>query len=185
MKKVYKISYGNFFKFIFSQILSCFNNIFTFLIVVVSMMWLQQKLESMFSEDNMLLQIITTLMVSSIIALFIMLLIFLFAPKKVTVDSNYVTVKRYMLNFNYLFRGFNDKIFIKDIVDCRIYEGEKYLLHRSGPYTVFFFDWNDLVEIKTGKVGKYRTFLVPVKNSNEFINMVRECTDQSGDGSLC
>lgn len=172
MKKIYKISYGKYFNYIFSQILLCFNNIFTFLIIAVTMILLQGKLESTFGEDNILIEIITTLIVISIIILSVVLLIFTFAPKRVILYDNYITIKRYMLNFEYLIRGFNDKIYIEDIVECEIYKGERYLLHRAGPYAVFFFDWNDLVEIKTGKFGKHRTYLVPVKNSDEFISEV-------------
>lgn len=165
MKKVYKISYGNFFNYIFSQILLCINNIFTFFIAVIPIIWLYGEMESVFSNDNIVFRIIATLMVSSIIILSIVLFVFSFIPKKVVVDSDFVTIKRYMLNFSYLFRGFNDKIYIKDIVDCRIYEGERYRLYRSGPYTVFFFDWNDLVELKT----RNKTYLVPIKNADSFV----------------
>lgn len=174
MKKIYKISYGNYFNFIFSQILLCFNNTFTFLIVFVAMIWLHGKFQSAFNEKKVLLEIITRLMIISIIVLFIMLFIFTFAPKKVIVDHNFITIKRYMLNFSYLFRGFNDKIYIKDIVDCRIYEGERYLLHRSGPYAVFFFDWNDLVEINT---NDNKCYLVPIQNAKLFIDDICNTRD--------
>lgn len=52
MKKIYKISYGNYFNFIFSQILLCFNNTFTFLIVFVAMIWLHGKFQSAFNEKK-------------------------------------------------------------------------------------------------------------------------------------
>lgn len=76
-----------------------------------------------------------------------------------------------MLNYNYILPGFNDEIFIKDIVECKKYDGKKYRFDRRDPYAVLFFNWDDLVEINTSNDKKY---LIPLKNSDDFIEKVNE-----------
>lgn len=61
------------------------------------------------------------------------------------------------------------------------------MLDRTGPYSVFFFNWDDLVEIRTNDDKKY---LVPIKNSDDFIEKVNEIRrsfqeDKAGDNTLC
>lgn len=92
-----------------------------------------------------------------------------------------------MLNYNYILRGFNDEIFIKDIVECKKYDGKRYRFDRRDPYAVLFFNWDDLVEIRTNDDKKY---LIPVKNSDDFVEKVNEIRrsfqeDKAWDNTLC
>lgn len=169
MKTEYKISYGNIFNLIFSQVMLGVNNFGAFLIVAVPILWLYGEIESNFRENYALIKIITIVMTVIIFVVALILCVFFFLPKKAIVKNNFIIIKRYMLNFRYILRGFNDEIFIKEIVACEKYCGNRYSLDRSGPYAVFFFNWDDLVKIKTAD-NKY--YLVPLKNSEEFINEV-------------
>lgn len=171
MKNEYKFSYGNVFNFIFSQVILCIYNFFAFLIVAIPIAWLYGELENIFKENYVLMKIITILMTIPILLFALMLCIYFFLPKKAIVNANFVIIKRYMLNFGYILRGFNDEIYIKDIVECKLYAGYKYKLDRSAPYAVYFFKWNDLVEIKT---KSNKVYFVPLKNSNGFVEEVNK-----------
>ena len=170
MKTEYKFSYGNVFNFIFSQVILCIYNFFAFLIVAIPVTLLYGKIESIFRENYVLMKIITILMTVFILIFALILCVFFFLPKKAIINNDFLIIKRYMLNFGYIVRGFNDEIFIKEIVECKKYDGEKYRLDRSGPYAIFFFDWDDLVEIKTER----KAYLVPIKNSDNFIAEVNK-----------
>lgn len=171
MKTEYKFSYGSIFKLIFSQVMLCIYNFFAFLIVAIPVALLYGEIESIFRENYVLMKIITILMTIFIIVYALILCVFFFLPKKAIIKRDFVIIKRYMLNFGYILRGFNDEIYIKEIVECKKYDGEKYCLDRSGPYAVFFFDWDSLVEIRT---IDNKCYLVPLKNSDDFIEEINK-----------
>lgn len=171
MKTEYRFSYGSIFKFIFSQVILCIYNFFAFLIVAIPVALLYGEIESIFRENYVLMKIITILMTIFILIFALILCVFFFLPKKAVINSSFVTIKRYMLNFGYVLRGFNDEIFIKEIAECKKYVGDKYCLDRSEPYAVFFFDWDSLVEIRTIDNKRY---FVPLKNSDDFIEEINK-----------
>lgn len=171
MKNKYKFSYGNIFNLIFSQIILCIYNFFAFLIVAVPITLLYMKLENLFKDNYVLMKIITILMAAFIFLYALMLCVYFFLPKKAIIKNDFIKIRRYMLNFGYILRGFNDEIFIKDIIECKLYDGYRYCLDRSGPYSVYFFKWDDLVEIKTKDNKRY---LVPLQNSETFIEEVNK-----------
>jgi len=171
MKTVYKISYGSIFNLIFSQVFLGIYNFFAFLIVAFPLLCLYEEIESRFRDNYVLIKIITIVMTVIILVYALILCVFFFLPKKAIIKNNFIIIKRYMLNFGYILRGFNDEIFIKEIVECTTYRGAGYSLDRSGPYAVFFFDWDDLVKIKTAD-NKY--YLVPLQNSDEFVEEVNK-----------
>lgn len=169
--QIYKFNYGNASNFIFSQIILCIYNFFAFLIVAMPMTLLYTRLENLFKENYILMKIVTILMAALIFLYALMLCVYFFLPKKVIIKNDFIKIKRYMLNFGYILRGFNDEIFIKDIIVCKLYDGYRYRLDRSGPYSVYFFNWDDLVEIKT---KDDKSYLVPLKNSEEFVEEVNK-----------
>lgn len=186
MKTEYKFSYGNVFNFIFSQVILCIYNFFAFLIVAMPIAWLYGELGNIFKENYIVMKIITILMAILILLFALMLCIYFFLPKKAIVNANFVIIKRYMLNFGYILRGFNDEIFIKDIVECKLYDGYRYGLDRSAPYAVYFFKWDDLVEIKT---KSNKVYLVPLKDSDKFVEQIESMKthniENTDDGPLC
>ena len=67
------------------------------------------------------------------------------------------------------------------------YDGKRYRFDRRDPYAVLFFNWDDLVEIRTNDDKKY---LIPVKNSDDFVEKVNEIRrsfqeDKAWDNTLC
>lgn len=169
MKLEYKFSYGNIFNFIFSEFFLIVYNSFSLLLVSIFMAVIYGDLEYKFRDNYIFVKVITIFMVILFTIYFSFLIVIFFLPKKVIINGEVLIVKRYMLNFKYIFRGFNDKIFIEKIIECHIYNGERPRLDRSKEYAVFFFNWDDLVEIVTDKNRKY---LVPVKNSENFIEEI-------------
>lgn len=171
MRNKYKFSYGNVFNFIFSQIILSIYNFFAFLIIAMPITLLYVRLENLFKEKYLLMKIITILMIGFVFLYALMLCVYFFLPKKVILKNDFIKIKRYMLNFGYILRGFNDEIFIKDIIECKLYDGYRYRLDRSGPYAVYFFEWDDLIEIKT---KNNKCYLVPLQNSEEFVEKVNK-----------
>lgn len=95
----------------------------------------------------------------------------------------FVKVKRNNIPCLRIFRGFNDEIYIKDIVKCEPYEIIRYnngriYKSRTTEYSVWFFNWYDLVKIQTENEKEY---YVPVKNSKSFIEEVHKRMDALND----
>lgn len=175
MRLEYKFSYGNFLKFVFSELFLIIFNSFSILILSIIEILVYGNIKYVFrDESELFIKIVTWFLALVWIIYFLYLFIIFFLPKKVVISENFLIIKRYMLNFKYFFRGFNDKVFIKDITECKIYGGERTCLDRSEEYAVFFFDWDDLVEIKTVK----KRYLVPVKNAEDFIENVNNRIDE-------
>lgn len=165
MNRKYKFSYGNFFNFLLSQYIIMNYHLFTIFCFIFLDFSLYHIVSQVFDNQTPLSTIIKILFFSLIIFCLIYFIVIFFIPKKVILSSNFIYVKRYFLNYSYLFRGFNDEIFLNDIIECKKYNGKRYRLDRTEPYAIFFFNWDDLVEIKT----ENKTYLVPIKNSDNFI----------------
>ena len=181
LKSEYKISYGNVFNFIFSQVILSIYNFFAFVIVAMPITLLYGEVERICRENYILVKVIAILMIGFLLLYALILCAYFFLPKKAIVSNNFIVIKRYMLDFSYVFRGFNDEIFIKDIIECKLYNGKRYLLNRSAPYSVFFFEWDDLIEIKT---KSNKVYLVPLKDSEKFleqIELIRKIGNTSDD----
>ena len=171
MKLKYRFSYGNFIKFILNQIIIMSYHFFTLLLLLFSVLVVFGSLEHLFKEQEVISIIIKAVSVSIVILWSLFLIIILFIPKKAIINCNFIKIRRYFLNISYLLRGFNDEIFIKDIIECKKYDGKRYILDRTGPYAVFFFNWDNLVEIKT---KDDKVYLIPLENSEKFIDEVNK-----------
>lgn len=166
MEYKYKFSYGNILNYIGTQCITiCYH--FAILLYSAGLIFLAFG----YLEDGFISIILKILTVIQFVVFFSYFLIALFIPKKVILTNYFIRVRRYFLNVSFAFRGFNDEIFIKDVIDCKKYDGKRYFLDRTEPYAVFFFNWDDLVEIKTIDDKKY---LIPLKNSDEFVAKVNE-----------
>ena len=171
MKLEYRFAYGSFVKFFFSQLFIAFYNGFTLLLIVLPIGLLYGYCEYIFKDFSSALKVITIVIFFLLFLFILFLFISYFLPKKAIITDNFILIKRRFLNYEYPFRGFNDRIFIKDVCECEIYDGERPLLFRSGPYSVFFFDWDSLVEIRLKNNKKY---LVPIKNTDNFVDEVNK-----------
>lgn len=171
MELKYKFSYGNFMNFILSQVIIVSYHFFTVLCLLFFVFIVIGNLENSFKEQSLVTTILRVSSVLLIVLWLAYLTIIFFIPKKVILTNHFVKVRRYFLNVSFAFRGFNDEIFIKNVVECKKYDGERERFNRTEPYSVFYFDWDDLVEIKTIDDKKY---LIPLKNSDEFITKVNE-----------
>ena len=171
MKLEYKFSYGNILNFVFSEIILIIYNFFSFLIIAIPIFLVYSELEYTYRENYILMKIITIFMTILLGLYALYLVIIFFLPKKAIINDNFIIVKRYMLNFRYVFRGFNDEIYINDIIECKKYDGKRFKFDRTAPYAVFFFDWDNLVELK---MKDDKIYLIPLKNSFSFIEKVNE-----------
>lgn len=116
MYNEYKLSYGSAFNFILTQIIrfNCHGSIYIF-----SMCWLyviESKIEEIFSGYQVIITIIRTVAISVGVVWAIYLLVIFFFPKKAVLNSSFVKVKKYTLHPNFPNRGFNDEIFMPDII---------------------------------------------------------------------
>lgn len=182
MEYKYKFSYGNIFKYLGTQyIIICYHvAILVYSFGVICFVY-------EYFDDGFISIILKVLSVAQFFALFAYFSVVFFIPKKVILTNYFIKVRRYFLNVSYAFRGFNDEIFIKDITECKKYDGKRYRFDRRDPYSVFFFNWDDLVEIRTNDDKKY---LIPVKNSDDFVEKVNEIRrsfqeDKAWDNTLC
>lgn len=169
MELKYKFSYGSLINFILNQIIIICYHAFTVLCLLFLVFVVFGTLDHLFKEQEVISIIIKILPIYLIAFWLIYLTIILFIPKKAIIKTNFIKVRRYFLNFSYLTRGFNDEIFINDIIECKKYDGKRYRLDRTKPYAVFFFDWDSLIEIKT---KDDKCYLVPLQNSADFIKEV-------------
>lgn len=172
MKLKYKFSYGNSIKYVISQIMIFILNIFGIVFLNLSIFSLFYCIYSLFNWKNKKIFFVNEFIGLILFASFFTLslcMIIQFLPKCVILNDDSVKIKRHYLNPNYYIRGFNDKILIKKIVECKKYNGYRYRLDRSLPYAVYYFNWDDLVEINTENEKRY---LIPIKNSDDFIKQV-------------
>lgn len=170
MKHSYKFSYGSNLNFLIYSFILLFKNVLMLLLDFAAEFYLY-GLAVYYSENNLeLVKLIAVLFYISIVYSCVLFLLTLFLSKRVIIKQNVIKIKRYTLNLFYLTRGFNDRIVIKDIVECKKYCCEKSFLNSSGPYAVYPLCWEDLVEITTDK----RKYLVPVKNAEEFVDEVNK-----------
>ena len=95
-----------------------------------------------------------------------------FQPQNVIIDKEYLLVHRRFLNWQYIARGYNDKILINNIVACKAYDGIRPAMNNSSwmPLSILYFNWDDLVEINTTN----KRYLIPVENSKNFIEEINK-----------
>ncbi|MCD7871831.1 MAG: hypothetical protein LUG21_00655 [Clostridiales bacterium] len=144
MELKYKFSYGSILNYIATQCIIICYHLFI-LLYSTGLIFLAFGCLG----DGFLSIILKSLAVIQFVALCLYFIITLFIPKKVILTNHFIKIRRYFLDVSYAFRGFNDEIFIKDVMECNKYNGKRFLLKRTEPYAVFFFNWDDLVEIKT------------------------------------
>lgn len=174
MKKLYKFDYGNFFKFILSKLLELFYDFFTLLILLIPLGVLYGYCENAFSNNEYAKRIIVLLLVLNLIIIVLFLLVCFLMPKTLVLYDDIMVINRYSIDYSYITRGIKDEILISSIVYCEIYDGKRPLFWRARPYAIPFFNWNNLVEIRTK--GK-RIFLIPIKNAENFVREVNERVD--------
>lgn len=170
MKHSYKFSYGRKLNYLIYGFILFVKNMAMMLLYCAVIFYLC-GIATYYSGNNQdLTKLISTVYVISIVYICVLFLLTIFLPKRVIIKQNVIRIKRYTLNLFYLTRGFNDRIVIKDIVECKKYYCEKSFLNSSGPYAVYPLCWEDLVEITTDK----RKYLIPVKNAEEFVDEVNK-----------
>lgn len=165
----YKFDFGNVFKLIVSYMVESFENLGMILLTWVGMFFIGTVITGGLPDSfvkELILKIFTAITV--IADLFFIVLIFI--PKRVILTDDKILVKRFCFPLQITFwdiRGLNDRIAYSQIISCRKHDGEIYFGARKP-----FFCVNDdsLVEIET----KYRTYLLPIKNPDKFIEDVNE-----------
>lgn len=169
MKHSYKFSYGSKLNFLIYGFILLVKNMVMMLLYCAAAFYLCALAKYYSGNNQELAKLISVVFFISIAYGCVLFLLTLLLPKRVIIKQNVIRIKRYTLNLFYLTYGFNDRIVIKDIVECKKYCGEKSFLNPSGPYAVYPLNWDDLVEISTRKNKKY---YVPVKNAETFIDEV-------------
>ena len=169
--KKFKFSYGNSLNMVKTKVLR-------FISAVVFMMfifyfWLINlgNIDYICRGDETAGKTILRPYLLSIVIIFLYLLAEAFLPQRIYVNSDLIKIKRYGFNIRYVCNAFTDKILICDIVSCNKYEGarsEKFLYKETSLY----YDWDDLVEIRTGRFGKEKYYYIPIKDSQSFVDYV-------------
>lgn len=168
----YKFSYGNktnFFKVKFVKFCCVISCMFFYFWIWARMLGYADYL---FRGNDIALKVTMGSIILSYGFLLIYLLIEALAPQMVYVYSEHIKIKRYGFNIRYIFNGFTDKIYLYDIVSCEKYYGarDEHFLYKK---TNLYFDWDDLVEIRYGKLGvKDKYIYIPIKNADEFVYQV-------------
>lgn len=166
LKKIYKIVYGSKFKFVLSQLITI---IVDFIIIIAGFIPTGFLLGWIFSYNKIsdfIQKMLACLVSVPLLILFSVLVVSFFIPKKLIIDDNCLFIKRYNINLDQLFRGLNDTILISEIAYCDIYEREDHMPQKWGLCSVYFFDYNNLVEIRLKNNKRY---FVPLQNPDEFI----------------
>ena len=161
----FKFSYGTIANFFLTQLFAVVSNLPIIIIAVfieIAAYGLVINLNVPTILEKVLLYTITIVFA----VLIITVIIATFMPRKIIIKTDEIVVKRRYLNYDYIIRGFTDRIDVKNIEYCCKYTGEKWLLWRGEPTSIRFFDWSDLIEIYTKDKRKY---LIPIKNSERFI----------------
>lgn len=165
----YEFDYGKTYKFVLSKIEQFNSNLVSFIMISIPILLIQMGLNTVFAEiikQHLTIRYFLYLPSIIIVCLFICPIVFLFFKTKIVITNSHLHIKRYTFNPFSLNRGFNDVIDIIHITECKYYNGPKKRTYlRNNPFSVYLFDWNSLVEIKT----ESKTYYVPIKNSKEFI----------------
>ena len=170
-KKIYKFSYGKKINFVVNRLLIILINSFFCVIFAFILIFIYGIVESNFGEDGNVKPI--AIILFSIIALAaILTFVTFFQPQNVIIDKEYLLVHRRFLNWQYIARGYNDKILINNIVACKAYDGIRPAMNNSSwmPLSILYFNWDDLVEINTTN----KRYLIPVENSKNFIEEINK-----------
>lgn len=175
-KVKYKFDFGNPFNFLISYIVEILENmgliILSWILVFALENLILENLPDCFVKE-LILQIITVITV--IVDLCFAVLIFI--PKRVVLTDDKILVYRFCFPLQITFwdiRGFNDKIFYSQITLCEEYV-DKIPFGARKPF--FCVNNNSLVEIRT----KYKTYLLPIKNHEDFICEMNKRIQDSKD----
>lgn len=163
----YNYSYGSLIKKASSYFITLIGNLELFAISAIILFLLTGLFQMIFSPESAVTTYIIRVFFIVAIGLLVYLVVISFLNKQIILYDNLLVVKRHMINFRYFYRGFKDEILIREIAECKLYEGRHII---DGPHSVVFFNWDDLVEIKTKDNKKY---YIPVKNSQDFIHEIR------------
>lgn len=174
MKYKYKFSYGSISNYLLSQYIIMSINFFISLWFIVLNYRLYNLFTGMFNEMPTLLLVTKKCFFVLGLLFFICLVVTFVIPKRVILTDDFIYVKRHFWNLALFFRGVNDKISLNNVIECKKYDGKRPRWNRQGPYAVFFFDWDDLVEITVSDDKDDKTYLVPIQNSEDFIKRVNE-----------
>lgn len=169
-KCVYHFSYGNPFNFLLTMIIEILATFGLTMLVFAFSLLLFAKIEDYYLnyENIRELIIVVSLCLPTVFSAYFW--VQLFIPKRVIVSDDLVIIKRHNFYPDWSWCcGFNDKIPVEKIAECKIYDGDRPILdRRNKPYTIVRFNWDNLVEITTDK----RNYLVPVKNAEMFVEDV-------------
>lgn len=179
MKYKYKFSYGNVFKYLLDQYIIMSMNFFISLCFVFVDYHLYNLLAEKFSKQATPLLIIQ-IMCFVLTSLFFAYMVVIFViPKRVILTDSSIYIRKYFWDLANFSRGFNDKILLNDVIECKKYDGKRPRWDRARPYAVHFFEWDDLVEIVLAGESVLglkddKVYLVPIQNSEDFIKRVNE-----------
>lgn len=179
MKYKYKFSYGSIFKYLLNQYIIMSMNFFISLCFVYVDYHLYNLLAEKFNKQATPLLIIqiTCFVLTSLF--FAYMVVTFVIPKRVILTDSSIYIRRWFWNLSYFSRGFNDKILLNDVIECKKYDGKRPRWDRDRPYAVPFFEWDDLVEIVLAGESVLglkddKVYLVPIQNSEDFIKRVNE-----------
>lgn len=179
MELNFKFSYGTKFRQIVNKLFEVYINLSIIIFLLLIYMFAVLAQVDNINSQNSAFKAFSIFVLCIFIAISVYLTVILFLPKKVVLNKYFIKVRRYNTPKINICRGFNDTIYIKDICECKPYEIVKYdngHIYRpvATEFSVWLFNWYDLVEIKTKDERKY---LIPVKDSKGFINEVHKRID--------
>lgn len=179
MELNFKFSYGSKFRQIVNKLFEVYINLSIIIFLLLIYMFAVLAQVDNINSQNSAFKAFSIFVLCIFIAISVYLTVILFLPKKVVLNKYFIKVRRYNTPKINICRGFNDTIYIKDICECKPYEIVKYdngHIYRPAAteFSVWLFNWYDLVEIKTKDERKY---LIPVQDSKDFINEVHKRID--------
>ena len=167
MKLKYKFSYGNFGRYIVNQIL-------LFLLTcseMIMLLGLILKID-LYIFKGIFYEITAFLLGAFPIYSIVISAILISIPRKAVINDEFLKINRHYLNPMFITRGFNDKIFYKDIIECKKCPGKD---STSALTTAtIWFDWSRGVEIVVENYRNDRVYLFAVQNPDDFINEVNK-----------
>lgn len=172
----YKFDFGNPFKMILSRLVEMFENIGVLVITWLISVFLQSSVWDSLPEgflSTLLTQI--TVVATIIVDLFFIVLPFL--PKSIVLTDDKIIIYRLCVPFIIAFfeiRGLNDRIHYTDIKTCKKIDA-KFVFLQTTPFVCA--NRESLVEINT----RYDSYVIPVKDCEEFIAEVNKRISESKD----
>ena len=179
MELNFKFSYGTKFRQIVNKLFEVYINLSIIIFLLLIYMFAVLAQVDNINSQNSAFKAFSIFVLCIFIAISVFFTVILFLPKKIVLNKYFIKVRRYNTPKINICRGFNDTIYIKDICECNPYEIVKYdngRIYRPAAteFSVWLFNWYDLVEIKTKDERKY---LIPVQDSKGFIKEVHKRID--------